>query len=498
MGKGGGLGGGRGGAKKSKEDKAVEVEQKRLQREQKRAQSRSDEQKKVGDLDVLGMARHELGIAQPNADPKAASMNWKHGEGGNGDGDEEGGGGAADEEDDGGGFLSFVKWLTAGPKVPPKVWETFRREEIENYVSERRSSLIGKMWPETFYFKQMRNPKLRYWGDRDIYQQREGRGVCVWPDPPKGGGESYYGLWRADLPNGYGVFRWFTGDVYMGQWSNGVEQGFGVYRYGPYGEFAGDRYEGTYYGGNRQGTGCYVYAGGVDEDGKFVPGGVFLGEWLKGRMHGCGILSYTDGEYYVGAWKYDKKEGLGVYVWGMGSGSVAGDKFEGHFLHGTCHGCGRTMFNDGGWHKGTYHSGKMHGWGVMQTSDGWEYTGQWDRDEMHGDVVCNYVFGFNVEKQVQIYDHGTLTDRRKYDTAKDWAQIDSLGLESARDGETAAMEAREKMTAVTISAKRAKQSQLLGRDSMEEGIYYLKAALKYKTYLLQWMGLRKYVYPIDA
>ena len=33
-------------------------------------------------------------------------------------------------------------------------------------------------------------------GDRDINQERDMRGICIWPDPPTGGGESYYGLWR--------------------------------------------------------------------------------------------------------------------------------------------------------------------------------------------------------------------------------------------------------------------------------------------------------------
>lgn len=502
MGKGSGLGGGRGGGKKSKEEKAQEVELKRAKREQKRAQKRSEEQKAIADLDILGMARHELGIVQPE-DNQASTKNlnemqWSHG-GGSGGEDGKEGAAAAEEDEESGGLLGCIKWLTARPKAPPKEWETFRRDEIDNFISERRASLIGKMWPESFYFNQMKNPKLRYWGDRDIFQQREGRGVCFWPDPPKGGGESYYGLWRADVPNGYGVFRWFTGDVYMGQWSSGLEQGFGVYRYGPYGEFGGDRYEGMYFGGCRQGTGTYSYAGGVDEDtGASVPGGIFLGEWLKGHMHGLGILSYSDGEYYVGGWRYDKKEGLGVYVWGMGNPAVAGDKFEGCFKQGNCHGNGRTMFNDGGWHKGEYKNGKMHGHGVMQTSDGWEYTGQWSNDEMHGEVVCNYVFGFNTEKQVQIYDHGDMVDKRAYDTSRDWAKIESLGLQAARDGEARAGEARAAMKDVTIAAKRAKASQLLGRDSMDEAIYYLKAALTYKAYLLQWMGLRKYLNPQDA
>ena len=494
MGRGGGGGGGRGGKKASKDEKAMQDEARRLKREHKRAQKRVDEQKKVDDLDVLGMARHELGIKEEDpAKPNASSMQWQHGA----DDDSEQHT-PHEEEDDTGGIIGFVKWLFARPKAPPKEWETFRRDEIDNYISERRASLIGKLWPESFYFSQMKNPKLKYWGDYDIYRRREGRGVCLWPDPPKGGGESYYGLWRADLPNGHGVFRWFTGDVYMGQWSNGLEQGFGVYRYGPYGEFQGDRYEGMYFGGSRQGTGSYFYAGGFDEDDKPVPGGVYLGEWLKGKMHGLGILSYSDGEYYVGAWKYDKKEGMGVYVWGMGSGEVAGDKYEGGFKNGNCHGNGRTMFNDGGWHKGLYRNGKMHGHGVMQTSDGWEYIGQWKDDELHGEVVCTYVFGFNAAKEVQIYENGDKVRQRKYDTSRDWAQIESLALEAARDGERRAVEARNQMSDVTVVAKRAKQSQLLGRDAMEEGIYYLKASLTYKAYLLQWMGLRKFLNPIDA
>ena len=218
-GAGGGLGGGRGGGKMSAEELALRDEKRRLKREQKRAQSRLAEQKETKDLDVLGMARYELGLKEPEKEK------FSHADD---DDDEQ----PVQEEEDSGGLIGFVKWLFARPKAPPKEWETFRRDEIENFINERRASIIGKMWPESFYFWQMKNNKLRYWGDRDLLRQREGRGVCFWPDPPKGGGESYYGLWRADMPNGHGVFRWFTGDVYMGQWSNGVEQGFGVYRYG--------------------------------------------------------------------------------------------------------------------------------------------------------------------------------------------------------------------------------------------------------------------------
>ncbi len=64
------------------------------------------------------------------------------------------------------------------------------------------------------------------------------------------------------------------------------------------------RYEGAYLQSMRQGTGVYYYAGSQ--------GGVYIGEWLKGRMNGQGLILYPDGEYYIGNWRDDKKEGVGV------------------------------------------------------------------------------------------------------------------------------------------------------------------------------------------
>ena len=75
----------------------------------------------------------------------------------------------------------------------------------------------------------------------------------------------------------------------------------------------------------------------------------------------------------------------------------------------------------GRWHKGNYKDGKMHGTGIMQTSDGWEYIGSWKEDELHGDVVVSFVFGFNVDKQVHVYDKGEKVGERPYDTSRDWS-----------------------------------------------------------------------------
>ena len=50
----------------------------------------------------------------------------------------------------------------------------------------------------------------------------------------------------------------------------------------------------------------------------------------------------------MGDSRHDGKNGLGIYVWGKGSGDVAGDKFEGDFKDGNADGVGRTLFNDSG------------------------------------------------------------------------------------------------------------------------------------------------------
>ena len=53
------------------------------------------------------------------------------------------------------------------------------------------------------------------------------------------------------------------------------------------------RYEGAYHKGIRQGSGVYRY-------GKNNEGGVYMGEWLQGKMNGCGFMLYPDGEHYIG------------------------------------------------------------------------------------------------------------------------------------------------------------------------------------------------------
>ena len=41
----------------------------------------------------------------------------------------------------------------------------------------------------------------------------------------------------------------------------------------------------------------------------------YEGEFKKGFRHGFGKMNYHSGNYYVGEWKLDKKDGQGTMYW---------------------------------------------------------------------------------------------------------------------------------------------------------------------------------------
>lgn len=67
--------------------------------------------------------------------------------------------------------------------------------------------------------------------------QKDGRGVQIWPD-----GSRYDGFWRDGMANGYGRLVHAEGDVYEGEWTEDKANGYGVYTH-----FNGSRYEGQWF-----------------------------------------------------------------------------------------------------------------------------------------------------------------------------------------------------------------------------------------------------------
>ncbi|KAJ1408080.1 MORN motif [Sesbania bispinosa] len=85
----------------------------------------------------------------------------------------------------------------------------------------------------------------------------------------------YEGDWIDGRYDGCGVETWARGSRYRGQYRQGLRHGFGVYR--------------------------------------FYTGDVYAGEWSNGQSHGCGVHTCEDGSKYVGEFKWGVKHGLGHY-----------------------------------------------------------------------------------------------------------------------------------------------------------------------------------------
>lgn len=61
----------------------------------------------------------------------------------------------------------------------------------------------------------------RYKGQwNSVLNQREGRGVQIWPD-----GSIYEGYWKNDKANGRGRLIHADGDVYLGEWVEDKAEG---------------------------------------------------------------------------------------------------------------------------------------------------------------------------------------------------------------------------------------------------------------------------------
>jgi hypothetical protein len=94
-----------------------------------------------------------------------------------------------DQDQDEGFLVLLVNFILQRKKSPLPIWRTHRRQEIEQYLSKTMRGFLGHVIPsEAFWYYCVARKKMKYWGSRDKEGTREGRGICLWPDPPKGGG----------------------------------------------------------------------------------------------------------------------------------------------------------------------------------------------------------------------------------------------------------------------------------------------------------------------
>ena len=106
--------------------------------------------------------------------------------------------------------------------------------------------------------------------------------------------------------------------------------------------------------------------GTIDEAGQYK----YVGEFLKGKMHGQGIFTTVDENTYVGEFKNDKMHGQGTLT-----SVVQKTKFVGEWKKGKLEGQG-TAISLAGKYVGEFKDFLPHGQGTFKYADGGKYNGK--------------------------------------------------------------------------------------------------------------------------
>ena len=164
----------------------------------------------------------------------------------------------------------------------------------------------------------------------------DGRGIYM-----SGNGETYSGYFQKGLYHGEGTLRCKNEDMYIGEWVRGKAGGKMSIKY-----HDGSAYEGMTSGGRYHGSGKRSYhpresvlrhftsfqsTSNYFSAGKLIfPRGlgIYEGDWSRGKMHGKGSRSYSNGSKYIGGFRDGEPHGEGICMY------VNGDQYIGEWASG--------------------------------------------------------------------------------------------------------------------------------------------------------------------
>ncbi len=159
-------------------------------------------------------------------------------------------------------------------------------------------------------------------------------------------GTVYEGTWTEGKWEGSCKITWDSGCVYVGEAHDGMMHGIG-YMIWP----MGDYYYGEWRNGNPNGAGTKYYM--VDSTAEDVQHqyNIYTGDMKDNLKVGKGVMRYSFGAMYDGAWENDVRQGHGTVYWEPGTEFL---KFEGAFKNDWIDGEGTMYYSDGRIITGTF------------------------------------------------------------------------------------------------------------------------------------------------
>ena len=129
-------------------------------------------------------------------------------------------------------------------------------------------------------------------------------------------------------------------------------------------------YIGELKNGLRDGKGTFYY----NENNKYERK-IYEGEWKNDRIEGKGEMTWFTGEKYIGDWKNNEKDGLGIQYY-----SNKNKEYEGNFKNGFFEGKGVYYYDDGNRYEGDWKNNKREGEGIMYYQKGGKSMGKFLND----------------------------------------------------------------------------------------------------------------------
>ena len=112
----------------------------------------------------------------------------------------------------------------------------------------------------------------------------------------------------------------------------------------------------------------------------YPDGEKYIGEWKDGLWHGRGTVTRTDGEKYAGEFKEGLPNGHGTHT------DSYGNKYVAEFKDGIPTGQGTITYFEGCKYVGELKNGQAHGKGTFTFPDGYSLEGVWEKNEYIRDV----------------------------------------------------------------------------------------------------------------
>jgi hypothetical protein len=115
---------------------------------------------------------------------------------------------------------------------------------------------------------------------------------------------------------------------------------------------------------------------------------VYSGDWVRGRRHGRGKLSFLDGSFYRGEFRDDQMWGKGIYV-----DATDGTQYDGEWYKNMRQGFGTLIDGLGTIYHGEFWANMKHGPGQQHNLDGSVYNGKWEGNLVKGTGTVNLPVG---------------------------------------------------------------------------------------------------------